>query len=90
MARGSSYGDNTPLPPISVTPQVSIPRRATRDLQAIHDDEERETQLVPVRESGALTSTYYYEEEHPLARHRTWLTRLLICMVVIILGALVL
>ncbi len=90
MARGSSYGDNTPLPPISVTPQVPIPRRATRDLQAIHDEEERETQLVPVRETGALTSTYYYEEEHPLARHRTWLTRLLICMVVIILGALVL
>lgn len=89
MARGSSYGDNTPLPPIPVTPQIPITRRATRDLQAIHDEEERGTQLVPVRETGALTSTYYYEER-PLARHRTWLTRLLICVVVVVLGALVL
>jgi len=90
MARGSSYGDNTPLPPISVTPHIPITRRATRDLQAIHEEEEPETQLVPVRETGALTSTYYYKEEHPLARHRTWLTRLLICIVLIVLGALVL
>jgi hypothetical protein len=90
MARGSSYGDNTPLPPISVTPHIPITRRATRDLQAIHEEEEPETQLVPVRETGALTSTYYYKEEHPLARHRTWLTRLLICVVLIVLGALVL
>lgn len=89
MARGSSYGDNTPLPPIPVTPQIPIPRRATRDLQGKHDEEERETQLVPFRETGALTSTYYHEE-HPLARHRTWLTRLLICMVLVVLGALVL
>jgi hypothetical protein len=89
MARGSSYGDNTPLPPIPVTPQIPITRRATRDLQAIPDEEERGTQLVPVRETGALTSTYY-NEEHPLARHRTWLTRLLICVVVVVLGALVL
>jgi hypothetical protein len=90
MARGSSYGDNTPLPPISVTPHIPITRRATRDLQAIHEEENPDTQLVPVRETGALTSTYYYKEEHPLARHRTWLTRLLICMVLIVLGALVL
>jgi hypothetical protein len=90
MARGSSYGDNTPLPPISVTPHIPITRRATRDLQGIHEEEEPETQLVPVRETGALTSTYFYKEEHPLARHRTWLTRLLICVVLIVLGALVL
>ena len=90
MARGSSYGDNTPLPPISVTPHIPVTRRATRDLQAIHEEEDPETQLVPVRETGALTSTYYYREEHPLARHRTWLTRLLICIVLIVLGALVL
>ena len=90
MARGSSYGDKTPLPPISVTPHIPVTRRATRDLQAIHEEEEPETQLVPVRETGALTSTYYYREEHPLARHRTWLTRLLICIVLIVLGALVL
>jgi len=90
MARGSSYGDDTPLPPIAATPQLIIPRRATRDLQAIHNEEENETQQVPVRRTGALTSTYYYEEEHPLARHRKWLTRLLICIVLVVLGALVL
>jgi hypothetical protein len=90
MARGSSYGDDTPMPPISATPQVPIIRRATRDLQPVHNEEENENQLVPVRQTGALTSTYFYEEEHPLARHRTWITRLLICMVLVVLGAFVL
>ncbi len=90
MARGSSYGDDTTLPPVSVTHQTNIPRRATRDLPAEHDEEEPETQLVPVRRSGNLTSTYYYEEEHPLSRHRPWLNPLLICMVCIVLGAIIL
>jgi hypothetical protein len=89
MARGSSYGDNTSLPPIPVTPPLNIPRRATRELQAIHD-EENEAQQVPARGTGALTSTYYYEEAHPLARHRTWLIPLLICIVLVVLGSLVL
>jgi hypothetical protein len=90
MARGSSYGDTNPLPPISETPQLNIPRRATRDLKPILEEDEDETQLIPVRETGALTSTYYFVEEHPLARHRTWITRLLICIVLVVLGALVL
>jgi hypothetical protein len=88
MARGSSYGDNSSLPPITVTPQTDIPRRATRELPAV-DNEEFETKVVPVRRSGGLTTTHYYEEEHPLVRHRIWLHPMLICMVVIVVGSLV-
>jgi hypothetical protein len=88
MARGSSYGDNSSLPPISVTPQTLIPRRATRELPAV-DDEESVTQEVPVRRTGGLTTTHYYVKEHPLTRHRIWLDPLLICMVVIVLGSFV-
>ena len=73
MARGSSYGDNSSLPPIPVTPQMYIPRRATRELPAVDDEEKFETQVVPVRRTGGLPSTYYYEEKHPLTRHRVWL-----------------
>jgi hypothetical protein len=90
MARGSSYGDDSPLPPTPATPQLNIPRRATRDLQVQHDEAENETQPVTVRETGAFTAVYQYVEEHPLARHRTWLITLLICMTVVVLGALVL
>src|SRR5437764_12438946 len=91
MARGSSYGDNSPLPAIAVTPQTIIPRRATRELAAINDEEERETQVVPLpsRHTGILT--YSLDEvEHPLARHSPWLTRLLICIVCIVVGSMVL
>jgi hypothetical protein len=90
MARGSSYGDNSPLPPNSVTPQTNIPRRATRELPAIDDEEELDSQVVPVKRNGGLTSTSYFEQEHPLTRHRIWLNPFLICMVVIVLGAMVL
>jgi hypothetical protein len=90
MARGSSYGDNSPLPPITVTPQTHIPRRATRELPAIDVEEELDTQVVPVRRTGGLTTTNHYKEEHPLTRHRIWLSPFVICMVVIVLGSLVL
>ncbi|HEY6285322.1 MAG TPA: glucosaminidase domain-containing protein [Ktedonobacteraceae bacterium] len=89
MARGSSYGDNSSLPPISVTPQTNIPRRATRELPAVDGGEEYETHEVPVRSTDGLPSTHYYEEKHPLTRHRIWLNPLVICMVVIVLGSLV-
>jgi hypothetical protein len=89
MARGSSYGDNSSLPPNAVTPQTNIPRRATRELPAV-DNEEFETQVVvPFRRSGGLSSASYYEEEHPLARHRMWLNPMLICMIVVVVGSLV-
>jgi hypothetical protein len=90
MARGSSYGDNSSLPPISAPPQTNIRRRATRELPAIIDEEELDSQVVPVRRTGGLTSTYYFEEEHPLTRHRIWLHPFLICLVVIVLGSMVL
>jgi hypothetical protein len=90
MARGSSYGDNSPLPPITVAPQKHIPRRATRELPAIVDEVELDAQVVPARRTGGLTTTNYYKEEHPLKRHRIWLSPLVICMVVIVLGLLVL
>jgi len=89
MARGSSYGDNTSLPPISVTPQTDIPRRATRELPAIDDEEELNKRVIPERRTGGLTSTYDHEVEHPLTRHRIWFNPLIICMIVIVLGSLV-
>ena len=88
MARGSSYGDNSSLPSIPVTPPTYIPRRATRELPAVHN-EEFETEEIPVRRTGGLPSTQYYVEEHPLSRHRIWLNPMLICMVVIVIGSLV-
>jgi hypothetical protein len=88
MARGSSYGDNSSLPPIPVTPQTIIPRRATRDLSTIND-EKFETEIVPIGRTGGLLSTHYYGKEHPLTRHRIWLNPMLICMVVIVVGSLV-
>ncbi len=88
MARGSSYGENSQPPPLTVTPQTSIPRRATRELPALNEEEERETHVVPAKQTEIIT--HDSEKEHPLARHRTWLTPLLICMVCIIVGAMVL
>ena len=89
MARGSSYGDNSSLPPISVTPQTIVPRRATRELPAIQNDE-FETEVIPVRRTGGLPTTQlYYEDQHPLARHRIWMNPLLLCMVVIVVGSVV-
>ena len=88
MARGSSYGDNSSLQPSNVTPQTGIPRRATRELPAV-DNEEIETQVVPIRRTGSLPTIHYYEEQHPLARHRIWMNPMLICLVVIVVGSLV-
>ncbi len=89
MARGSSYGDNSSLPPITVTPQTIIPRRATRELPAVQS-EEFETEVIPVGRTGGLPATrVYYEERHPLERHRIWMSPLMLCMVVIVVGSLV-
>lgn len=88
MARGSSYGDNSLPPPLSDAPPTNIPRRATRELPAVNDTEERDIQVAPTRQAGI--ARYQDEAEHPLERHRHWLNPLLICMVCIVLGALVL
>jgi hypothetical protein len=90
MARGSSYGDKSSLPSITVTPQSSIPRRATRELPAVENEEFETEAIVPIRRTGRLPETqHYYENEHPLTLHRIWLSPLLICMVVIVVGSLV-
>ena len=89
MARGSSYGGDSPPPKKrTVTPQTNIPRRARREPPAVRGEEERETRVAPGRQTGIIT--YNLEEEHPLARHRSWLTLLIVCMVCIVVGAVVL
>jgi hypothetical protein len=90
MARGSSYGDNSSFSEIPVTPQTSIPRRATRELPAVQSEELQTEAVIPIRRTGDLPARQYsYVEEHPLARHRIWLNPLLICMVVIVVGSFV-
>ncbi len=94
MARGSSYGDNSSLPPFMVTPQTYIPRRATRKLSDVENEEYEtniiETDKVPIkRTSGLLPAQHTYELQHPLTRHRIWLNPMLVCMVVIVVGSLV-
>lgn len=99
MARGSSYGEKPPLSPIPVTPQLNIPRRATRILPEVDAGQEPETEtieteliepatqlMVPARKRTTIDIT---KEDHPLARHRRWLSLWIISVVVIVLGALV-
>src|SRR5260370_33010011 len=88
MARGSSYGEDSPLPPRPVTPQTNIPRRATRELPAGNDQEARETHVAPARQTGSVT--YSYAEEHPLARNRQWLPPIIIYLFCVVLVAIVL
>ena len=98
MARGSSYGEQQPLPPISVTPQTSIPRRATRILPEVHVEEEDEEEtffdtepvgrfaLRPAPKTVALSPASLYPGYTPLARHRSWLAGLVLCMVCVVVG----
>src|SRR5260370_41882722 len=85
MARGSSYGEDSPLPPAPVTPQTNIPRRATRELPAINDEAEQATGVVPARQTGI--KTHHDEGKHPLARHRRSINHLLISMLCLLLLA---
>src|SRR5437660_11738734 len=98
MARGSSYGEQQPLPPISVTPQTSIPRRATRILPEVHVEEEDEEEtcfdtepvgrfaLRPAPKKLALSPAALYPGYTPLARHRSWLAALVLCMERVVRG----
>lgn len=93
MARGSSYGEQHPLPEITVTPQTNIPRRATRVLPEVHEEEEQErnTYLEPVNTESIVlarrTNKLALPAGHkPLARHHSWLTPLILCMVCVALA----
>ncbi len=93
MARGSSYGDQTPLREIPATTQIPI-RRATRVLPEVHEEEQEPDTYVehdeweerlPARRTTTVTLPEYHK---PLARHRSWLVALALSVVciVIILG----
>lgn len=106
MARGSSYGEDRTNSPVPTTTPTSIPRRATRAIQAVQvEEEEPETQLArPVRTRRApqtfepprsrvvdsVRPRPYSVEPHPLARHHPWLRRLLVTLGCVVIGALVL
>ncbi len=93
MARGSSYGDQPPLHELPATTQVPI-RRATRVLPEVHEEEEElDTYVVdeeeddeweerlPARRTTTVTLPIHHK---PLARHRYWLTPLVLSMVAIV------
>jgi hypothetical protein len=103
MARGSSYGDKPTFSPLTTTP-TGIPKRATRVMPALPvEDDEPETQVARSRRSSRITPIPApvedeFEEEilsypsrpHVLARHRSWLTLLLVTLGCVVIGALVL
>src|SRR5438128_2528842 len=90
MARGSSYGEK---PTLKEPAQNPIPKRATRKLsEVVGEEEERETEVLPAP-SGLVTNTgipVYEFSEHPLARHRQWLNKFIICTLCAVLGMIVL
>ena len=104
MARGSSYGDKPTFSPLTTTP-TGIPRRATRVMPALPTEEdEPETQVARSFKSSRTTPVpapveddefeeevlYYPSRPHALARHRSWLTLLLVTLGCVVIGALVL
>ena len=102
MARGSSYGEKSNLPPSVVTPQMNIPRRATRVLPEVRveEEEEKETRIDPIktRLTTPIPNTRLArrpsvplrdEISSPLERHRSWLNPFIICLVCVIIGIIV-
>lgn len=91
MARGSSYGEKRPLPEITVTPQTNIPRRATRILSELHAEDEQELDVYtePVAREDILpavrTATVLPAYHRPLARHYSWITPFVLCIVCVAL-----
>ena len=86
---GGSYSQK-PMPE-DPTPTL-VPARATRQLPALRGEEEEEeriTRWLPEVHRGTGIPIYQYQER-PLARYRTWLGPLIICMVIVVLGSLVL
>lgn len=97
MARGSSYGDK-PSALTSPTPASKIPPRTTRNFQAVSVPEGKpESQPAPVVKASKRVSTLprtprvpAYVEPHPLAPHRSWLTRFFLVLGGVVVGLLVL
>ena len=90
MARGSSYGDQPPLHEIPATTQIPI-RRATRILPELHEEEhELDTYVendeweerLPARRTPTVTLPEYH---NPLARHRSWLSGIVLSMLCIVI-----
>src|SRR5450755_256341 len=80
MARGSSYGDQPPLQKISATTQVTI-RRATRILPEIQEEVPEPEVYAEHDESDdrrRITTTTLPAYHKPLARHRSWITTLVL------------
>ena len=93
MARGSSYGEQPPLHEIPATTQVTI-RRATRVLPEVHQEEQDQEldtyvededgdweERLPVPRTTPITLPAHHK---PLARHRSWLTLVVLSMVSIV------
>ena len=112
MASGSSYTDPPTEPPLPrVSPNTTIPRRATRDMRtapqaALVPSDEPETRIErpvkPQRVTTAkkliappdfdfeeVTPRFSPPERHSLTRYRTWMPRLLLIMVCVVIGAFV-
>ena len=90
MARGSSYGEK---PTLREPTQISIPKRATRDLSLVRgEEEEPKTEALPApRPLITNTGIRVYEvDEHPLARHRSWINKIIISLSCTIIFVLVL
>jgi hypothetical protein len=86
MARGSSYGDQPPLQKISATTQVTI-RRATRILPEIQEEVPEPEVYAEHDESDdrrRITTTTLPAYHKPLARHRSWITTLVLSTVCIV------
>jgi hypothetical protein len=96
MARGSSYGDKPTLLP-STAPTNTVPQRATRPVTKADEPQKRTAHTrrssqaapLPVEEDkrGAL---YDIPRPQLLARHRHWLTMLLVTLGCVVIGAIVL
>ncbi len=77
MARGSSYGEQQPLSPIEVTPQTTIPKRATRILPEVQQYVgEPETYVGDVEyeddveQDGYESYDYNIQEDYDAGEHR--------------------
>ena len=88
MASGNYAAKKVILPE---PPQTPIPLRAnaTRQLPVVQEPEEPETRPLPVKRPTTTIVVNEFEEA-PLTRHNPWLSRIVICMAVVVIAILVL